>query len=78
MRSSTRTAVIADPRLAVPGSTVGYGTFDTHHMDGMTASGSLPPGMARLSALASERGQALRHLLYLFERDQAIRLIRAG
>ena len=51
MRSSTRTAVIADPRLAVPGSTVGYGTFDTHHMDGMTASGSLPPGMARLSAL---------------------------
>ena len=51
MRSSTRTTVIADPRLAVPGSTVGYGTFDTHHMDGMTASGSLPPGMARLSAL---------------------------
>ena len=51
MRSSTRTSVIADPRLAVPGSTVGYGTFDTHHMDGMTASGSLPPGMARLSAL---------------------------
>jgi ATP-dependent DNA helicase RecG len=29
-------------------------------------------------ALASPRGQALRHLLYLFERDQAIRLIRAG
>jgi putative nucleotidyltransferase with HDIG domain len=51
MRTSTRTAVIADPRLAIPGSTIGYGTFDTHHMDGMTASGSLPPGMARLSAL---------------------------
>src|SRR6185503_7647274 len=51
MRSSTRTSVIADPRLAVPGSTIGYGTFDTHHMDGMTASGSMPPGMARLSTL---------------------------
>jgi ATP-dependent DNA helicase RecG len=29
-------------------------------------------------ALASPRGQALRHLLYLFERDDAIRLIQAG
>jgi ATP-dependent DNA helicase RecG len=29
-------------------------------------------------ALASPRGQALRHLLYLFERDEAVRLIRAG
>lgn len=28
--------------------------------------------------LASERGQALRVLLYLFERDEAIRLLRAG
>jgi ATP-dependent DNA helicase RecG len=28
--------------------------------------------------LASPRGAALRHLLYLFERDEAIRLIRAG
>ena len=28
--------------------------------------------------LTSERGQALRHLLYLFERDEAIRLLRAG
>ena len=51
MRSSTRTQIVADPRLGVPGSTVGYGTFDTHHMDGMTATGSLPPDMARMSAL---------------------------
>jgi ATP-dependent DNA helicase RecG len=29
-------------------------------------------------ALATPRGAALRHLLYLFERDEAIRLIRAG
>jgi ATP-dependent DNA helicase RecG len=28
--------------------------------------------------LTSERGQALRVLLYLFERDSAIRLLRAG
>jgi ATP-dependent DNA helicase RecG len=28
--------------------------------------------------LETPRGQALRHLLYLFERDEAIRLIRAG
>ena len=51
MRSSNRTQLIADPKLGVPGSTIGYGTYDTHHMDGMTASGSLPPGMERLSVL---------------------------
>jgi ATP-dependent DNA helicase RecG len=34
--------------------------------------------LARDPTLASERGEALRHLLYLFERDEAIRLIRAG
>jgi ATP-dependent DNA helicase RecG len=34
--------------------------------------------LARDPTLASPRGQALRHLLYLFERDEAIRLIRAG
>ncbi len=34
--------------------------------------------LARDPSLASERGQALRHLLYLFERDEAVRLIRAG
>ena len=34
--------------------------------------------LSRDPALTSERGQALRHLLYLFERDEAIRLLRAG
>jgi ATP-dependent DNA helicase RecG len=33
---------------------------------------------ARDPKLLSERGEALRHLLYLFERDEAIRLLRAG
>jgi ATP-dependent DNA helicase RecG len=34
--------------------------------------------LSRDPTLASERGQALRNLLYLFKRDEAIRLIRAG
>jgi ATP-dependent DNA helicase RecG len=34
--------------------------------------------LARDPTLTSERGQALRGLLYLFDRDEAIRLLRAG
>jgi ATP-dependent DNA helicase RecG len=34
--------------------------------------------LARDPDLAAPRGAALRHLLYLFERDEAVRLIRAG
>ncbi len=34
--------------------------------------------LARDPRLASARGEALRHLLYLFERDDAVRLISAG
>jgi ATP-dependent DNA helicase RecG len=34
--------------------------------------------LSRDATLTSERGQALRHLLYLFDRDEAIRLLRAG
>jgi ATP-dependent DNA helicase RecG len=34
--------------------------------------------LSRDPALTSPRGQALRHLLYLFERDEAVRLLRAG
>jgi ATP-dependent DNA helicase RecG len=34
--------------------------------------------LARDPALTSPRGEALRHLLYIFERDEAIRLLRAG
>jgi ATP-dependent DNA helicase RecG len=34
--------------------------------------------LARDPKLASPRGQALRHLLYLFEKDDAVRLIQAG
>jgi ATP-dependent DNA helicase RecG len=34
--------------------------------------------LARDPTLSSPRGEALRHLLYLFARDEAIRLLRAG
>ena len=34
--------------------------------------------LARDPTLTTPRGTALRQLLYLFERDEAIRLIRAG
>jgi ATP-dependent DNA helicase RecG len=34
--------------------------------------------LARDPKLSTPRGEALRHLLYLFERDEAIRLLRAG
>jgi ATP-dependent DNA helicase RecG len=34
--------------------------------------------LSRDPNLTSPRGEALRHLLYLFERDEAIRLLRAG
>jgi ATP-dependent DNA helicase RecG len=34
--------------------------------------------LARDAGLTSPRGEALRNLLYLFERDEAVRLIRAG
>jgi ATP-dependent DNA helicase RecG len=34
--------------------------------------------LARDPHLQSARGEALRHLLYLFERDEAIRLLASG
>jgi ATP-dependent DNA helicase RecG len=34
--------------------------------------------ISRDPGLSGERGQRLRSLLYLFERDEAVRLIRAG
>jgi ATP-dependent DNA helicase RecG len=34
--------------------------------------------LARDPKLTGPRGQALRHLLYLFEKDEAVRLIQAG
>ncbi|HUQ42304.1 MAG TPA: HD domain-containing phosphohydrolase [Candidatus Limnocylindrales bacterium] len=65
MRSSKRTPIIADPRLGVPGSTVGFGSFNVSHHAGASAdSASVPPGMARISALetwvpVTEKGQTV-------------------
>jgi len=54
------------PRIEVHGKLIGPARDDASLV------------LARDPTLASERGQALRHLLYLFERDEAIRLLRAG
>lgn len=51
-RSSSRTTIVADARLAVPGQTKGATLDMTHQMvDGMTAAASLAPGLSRISAL---------------------------
>jgi ATP-dependent DNA helicase RecG len=34
--------------------------------------------LSRDPKLSGERGEALRHLLYLFDRDEAVRLLQAG
>jgi putative nucleotidyltransferase with HDIG domain len=45
MRLAERTAIVADPRLGVPGSTAGYGSFDTHHrVAGADAGSAATPG----------------------------------
>ncbi len=53
-------------RVAVHGKYIGAARDDATLM------------LSRDPTLASPRGQALRHLLYLFEKDEAVRLIRAG
>jgi putative nucleotidyltransferase with HDIG domain len=54
MRAAERTTIVADPKLGVPGSAVGYGTFNTHHMvmDPVAATGAAPgPGTREIRAL---------------------------
>jgi len=54
MRDAERTTIIADPKLGVPGSAVGYGSFNTHHVvkdaDAPTAA-TLGPGTREIRAL---------------------------
>jgi ATP-dependent DNA helicase RecG len=52
--------------------------LETHGKLIATARDDAALALAHDPALTSPRGQAMRHLLYLFERDEAIRLIRAG
>jgi putative nucleotidyltransferase with HDIG domain len=66
-RSAERTTIVADPKLGVPGSTVGYGTFNTHHMvmDPAAGSAATPgPGTREIRALeawvpVSQNGQVV-------------------
>jgi len=44
MRDADRTTIVADPKLGVPGSAVGYGSFNTHHMVANTAGSVATPG----------------------------------
>ena len=43
-RAADRTTIVADPRLGVPGSAVGYGSFNTHHTLASTAGSVATPG----------------------------------
>ena len=54
MRDAERTSIVADPNLGVPGSAVGYGSFNTHHLvkDPADASAATPgPGTREIRAL---------------------------
>jgi putative nucleotidyltransferase with HDIG domain len=53
MRDADRTTIVADPNLGVPGSAVGYGAFNTHHMVvDPAATGAAPgPGTREIRAL---------------------------
>ena len=44
MRQADRTTIVADPKLGVPGSAVGYGSFNTHHMVANTTGSAATPG----------------------------------
>jgi putative nucleotidyltransferase with HDIG domain len=43
-RDADRTTIVADPKLGVPGSSVGYGSFNTHHMAADSAGAAATPG----------------------------------
>jgi putative nucleotidyltransferase with HDIG domain len=63
-RVSTRTTIVADPRLGIPGSTIGFGTYAMTHHSGDAATESPRPGMSRMNVLetwipATVRGQVL-------------------
>ncbi|HEV8229995.1 MAG TPA: HD domain-containing phosphohydrolase [Candidatus Limnocylindria bacterium] len=53
MRDAERTTIVADPKLGVPGTAMGYGSYDLHHMvDSTSVSGTTPGPKAReLNAL---------------------------
>jgi len=54
MRSAERTTIVADPKLGVPGTSLGFGTFNTHHSGGSSTVGSSAtpgPGTSEIRSL---------------------------
>jgi len=54
MRQADRTTIVADPKLGVPGSAVGYGSFNTHHMVADTTGSATTPGLGMREIRALE------------------------
>ncbi|MBX9774494.1 MAG: ATP-dependent DNA helicase RecG [Xanthobacteraceae bacterium] len=68
--------VLGTRQSGVPGFRIAR--IETHGILIGTARDDAQLVLSRDPTLSSERGEALRHLLYVFGRDEAIRLIRAG
>ncbi len=54
MRTAERTTIVADPKLGVPGTALGFGTYNTHHSGGVSAAGSSAtpgPGTSEIRSL---------------------------
>src|SRR5687767_3668728 len=44
MRNAERRTIVADPKVGVPGTSLAFGTFNTHHSGGSSADSSAAPG----------------------------------
>jgi ATP-dependent DNA helicase RecG len=68
--------VLGTRQSGMPGFRVAR--LETHGSLIGTARDDAQLALTRDPTLSGERGEALRHLLYVFERDEAVRLIQAG
>ena len=50
MRSAERRTIVADPKVGIPGTSLAFGTFNTHHSGGSSASSSSAAQLVRASA----------------------------
>ena len=66
MRNAERATIIADPRLGTPASTVGFGSYDTHHVTAYGAPSGATPGPATRELSVLEAWVPVR------QRDQVI------
>ena len=53
MRTAERRTIVADPKVGVPGTSLVFGTFNTHHSGGSSAAGAAVtgPGVSEMHAL---------------------------